>query len=263
MSENKLIPTAEEIKGIEVLAKYACESKFFKKLGELPGIFSIMMYAKEIGVNPMQAVMGGMYSIDGKIELSSRLLNLLIRKNGHKLKIIISNDEICTIEGTRKDTGESCTVSFSIKDAKSAGIFRSSGPWEKYPSDMCFARAISRLSRRLFPDVIGTSYVEGEIEEIEVSKQSKSTSYKEKEEEIIEVPDEDLDAKFFRTFQSLNQDDLNTYIASSKNTEEVMKRAISNVEGFKEWFIIKYPKKDLFLKTGEIDIIQAMEEGKL
>ena len=41
---------------------------------------------------------------------------------------------------------------------------RGGGGWEKYASDMLFARCISRLARRLFADVISTAYVEGEID---------------------------------------------------------------------------------------------------
>lgn len=271
MSEYKLIPSNEEIKGIEVMAKYACDSKFFSNLGGAPGIFSIMMYAKEIGIPPMQAVMGGMHNIQGKIQVSPALMNAMIRRSGHKLEID-SNDSRCIIKGIRKDTGETCTVSFSVEDARKANIYKSGGGWEKYPSDMCFARAISRLSRRLFPDVIGVSYVEGEIQE-ESSSIKKSLPVDSSEEnptirksrtvasESIEI---NVDEVFFRTFESLDQEDLNNFISTRPNPADTMKKALSDPEGFKKWFNEKYPKKQ---ETAEdkfsIDIIQAMKEGKI
>lgn len=158
----ELIPSQEEIKSIEIMAENAHKSKYFEKIGGYEGIFAIAMYAREMGLPIMTSLFGGMQNIQGKITIAPQLMNSMIRKAGHTLDIQ-SSDVKCTIKGTRKDTGESNTVSFSIEDAKKAGIYKNA--WEKYPSDMCFARALSRLARRLFPDVIGMAYVEGEIEE--------------------------------------------------------------------------------------------------
>ncbi len=70
------------------------------------------------------------------------------------------------------DTQECYTASFSLDDARRAGLVRSGGGWEKYASDMLFARCISRLARRLFADVISTAYVEGEIDRSEAEPHS-------------------------------------------------------------------------------------------
>jgi len=161
---NDLIPTQDEVKAIEIMSKHAVESKFVEKLGGYAGVFSIAMYAREIGVPVMMALFGGMANIMGKITIAPQLMNAMIRKAGHKMDID-SNEVRCIIKGTRKDTGECCTASFSVEEARKAGLYKEGGGWSKYPSDMCFARALSRLARRLFPDVIGMAYVEGEIEE--------------------------------------------------------------------------------------------------
>jgi hypothetical protein len=175
-----LIPNHDELKAIEVMAKNAVDSKYFDKLGGYPGIFSICMYAREMGLPVMSSLFGGMSNIMGKISIAPQLMNAMIRKAGHKLEID-STDVRCIIKGTRKDTGESCSVTFSVEDARKAGLCKAGGGWDKYPSDMCFARALSRLARRLFPDVIGMAYVEGEIEEDKPKKEAK------KEDPAIEV----------------------------------------------------------------------------
>lgn len=165
MAEYALIPSENEIKAIEVMAKNAVDSKFFHNLNGFGGIFSIALYARELGLPPMQCLFGGMHNIQGKIELSARLMNSMIRKAGHRIEIIESSDTKCTLKGSRKDSGETSTISFSLDDAKRAGIYREGSGWTKWPSDMLFARALSRLARRLFPDIIGTAYVEGELSE--------------------------------------------------------------------------------------------------
>jgi len=118
-----------------------------------------------MGVSPMTAIFGGFSNIGGKITMSAELMNSLIRRAGHKLKIEQCDNVACIIIGERADTKETATVSFTLEEARKAGLVKSGGAWEKYTSDMLFARCLSRLRRRLFPDVATRAYVEGEIEE--------------------------------------------------------------------------------------------------
>lgn len=157
------IPDTHELQVYQLIAKKAADSRLFQALGGEPGIVSVMLYARELGLPPMQAISGGLNVVKGKVELSARTINSMIRRAGHSLKILEHTDEICRIAGKRKDTGEEYEASFGIADAKRAGIFANT--WERYPRDMVFNRAISRLGRVLFADVIGNSYVEGEVKE--------------------------------------------------------------------------------------------------
>jgi hypothetical protein len=96
--------------------------------------------------------------------MSSQMMNLLIRQSGHSVtKDPKSDDTVCILHGKRSDNGDIWTESFSIDEAKRAGIYNEKSPWGKYPRDMLFARSLSRLARQLFPDVIKGCYVEGEI----------------------------------------------------------------------------------------------------
>lgn len=189
---SNLIPTNDEIKAIEVMAKAAVESKYFDKIGGYSGIFSISMYAREMGLPIMTSLFGGMQNIQGKITISPQLMNSLIRKAGHSLNIE-SDDVHCKITGTRKDTGEVCTVSFTIQEAERAGLVKEGGAWKKYPSDMCFARALSRLGRRLFPDVIGMAYVHDEIEEEKPKKNHPQISHENPNEITIDVQKKEIE----------------------------------------------------------------------
>jgi hypothetical protein len=232
-----LIPTQEEVKAIEVMAKQAVESKYVEKLGGYAGVFSIAMFARELNIPIMSALFGGMANIMGKITIAPQLMNAMIRKAGHKLKID-SNDQRCIIEGTRKDTGEKCEVSFSLEDARKAGLVKPNGGWEKYPSDMCFARALSRLARRLFPDVIGMAYVESEIEDDE--ERSKETV---EEVETVEAEADSLIA-FKEAFKSIeNMDhDLNDFLkfiseSSKKSVEDAVTQALKHGDRFSKSYL--------------------------
>lgn len=163
LRNNPGAPSEHEMMVFQTMAKAAVESKMYKGIGEQAGVMMIMLAAREIGIPPMQALNGGISIIGGKAEISARMMSALIRKAGHEIKIKECTDDVCTLIGKRSDTGETQESSFSIADAQKAGLVKVGGGWTKWPKDMCFARALSRLARQLFSDVIGIGYVEGEI----------------------------------------------------------------------------------------------------
>ncbi len=177
------MPSAQEFQMLQVIAKNAQDSGLYSGVGQQSKIFMVLLAARELGVSPMLALNGGIWNIQGKIEISARLMNGLIRRAGHSIKIVISNDTICTLLGTRSD-GDSFETSFSMDDAIKAGL-AGGNVWKKYPGDMLYNRCMSRLARRLFPDVIGNSYVEGEIresKEVEKLEQAECVEISQKQE---------------------------------------------------------------------------------
>lgn len=153
------------------LCQALMKTPHYSKMGP-EGIFAVVAKAKSLNVDPLDALNGGLYCIQGKVEMSSQMMNQLIRNVGHSIKKDPkSDDTICILHGKRADNGDEWTESFSIAEAKRAGIYNERSPWGKYPRDMLFARALSRLARQLFPDVIKGCYVEGEISQaLEVEK---------------------------------------------------------------------------------------------
>jgi hypothetical protein len=151
----------QEFQMFQVIAKNAQDSGLYAGVGQQAKIFMILLAARELGIPPMLALNGGIWNIQGKIEISARLMSSLIRRAGHKLEIK-STDKFCTIRGIRKDTGEDHEETFTWAMAEKAGLTQGN-VWKKYPEDMLYNRCISRIGRRLFADVIGTAYVEGEL----------------------------------------------------------------------------------------------------
>lgn len=251
---NDLIPSQQEIQNIEKMAKYALDSKFFEKMGGMAGIFSIMMYAKELGLNPMTSLFGGMNNVQGKIEIAAVMMNAMIRRAGHRIDILESSNEKCTLKGTRKESGETAQITFTINDAKVAGIFKAGGGWEKYTSDMLFARAISRLARRLFPDVIGSMYVEGEISDSQEDK-VETTTVNIEAEQVEDKPDITVErsAELISQFIGIeNSQLLKEYISScmsrTKNSlSETTNKWIEKKEKFIEYFNAWKDKQNLIV----------------
>jgi len=177
----------QEIEATNQICKALMQTPHYKKMGP-EGIYAIVSKAKSIGVSPMEALNGGMYFVQGKVELTSAMMNDLIRRHRHSItKDKKSDDKICILHGKRADNGDTWSESFSIEDAKTAGIYRNQ--WLKYPKDMLFARALSRLARQLFPDVIKGCYVQGEIEDVPCSTYEMITEEEAETLEKLFIPD--------------------------------------------------------------------------
>lgn len=160
---NHLVPVEHEMQVYQTMAKSAVESKFYGKFGSTAAVMSIMLSARELGISPMAALNGGLNLIQGKVEISARMMNALIRRAGHSVTTEKCTTTECVLKGKRSDTKDQDTASFSMEEAKMAGLIKPGSGWQKFPTDMLYARALSRLARRLFPDIIGCCYVEGEI----------------------------------------------------------------------------------------------------
>ena len=150
-NSNAILPSMQEFQMFQVIAKNAQDSGLYAGVGQQAKIFMILLAARELGIPPMLALNGGIWNIQGKIEISARLMSSLIRRAGHKLEIK-STDKFCTIRGIRKDTGEDHEETFTWAMAEKAGLTQGN-VWKKYPEDMLYNRCISRIGRRLFADV--------------------------------------------------------------------------------------------------------------
>jgi hypothetical protein len=186
---SQLVPTENEFQTLKTMAQMAVVSGLYQGVGSEAKIMMVLLAARELGISPMIALNGGIWNIQGKIEISARLMNSMIRRAGHSISIKHSDSTKCIIEGKRVDNGDTCIAQFTIEDARAAGISNRS-TWKTYAEDMLYSRAMSRLARRLFPDVIGSAYVEGEIRDV------KCEIVESIQEEQIEEDEETTKAKF-------------------------------------------------------------------
>ena len=224
--------TVETLEQTQKLCQALMQSPHYQKMGK-EGIFAIVQKSKAVGVDPLDALNGGMYYVQGKVEMTSTMMNDLIRRQGHSItKDKTSNAEICILHGKRKDNNDTWCENFSIEDAKQAGIYRNQ--WLKYPKDMLFARALSRLARQLFPDVIKGCYVE---EEIKQAYEAKLESPPLVTEEVVMTVDE-MRETIENNIDVPHQEHLEEYLTFcrervQKPMREVIESWLKNPEPFK------------------------------
>lgn len=202
------LPSEQELMVYQTWAKTANDSKMYRGIGAESGIMMIMLAAREYGIGPAQALNGGLHIIDGKVELSARMMCALIRKAKHSIKIVESTSQVCTLHGKRADNGDEATISFTIEEAQQAGLIKDKGAWKKTPTDMLYARALTRLARQLFADVIGIGYVEGEISNEDPHELPHAMPINEMQLEFVpEVKQADEEAMFNKICEKIDKED--------------------------------------------------------
>lgn len=123
-----------------------------------------VMIGKELGLNAFASITG-IHMVQGKPVIGANLIATMIANHrAYNYRILKSTKEVCEIEFyeskdkiVNKDTAVG-SVCFTIQEAQEAGLLGKDN-WKKYPSDMLFARAISRGARRFAPGIFGGAAV--------------------------------------------------------------------------------------------------------
>ncbi len=160
MDEGKEIVKKEEHPVLITVANALFKSGLFPNVKNSYGAFAITQYGSELGIGPMTSLQT-MAIVSGKICMGAQMMLSLAIKSGVSFKILKDDNNECQIHFKRGDL--EYTSSFSIAEAKQAGIYRDQSGWTKYPRDMLYWRTVTRGIRRVCPDVITGLYA---IEEI-------------------------------------------------------------------------------------------------
>lgn len=161
--------------GIEKYTKQLALSPYTPRIhqGEAKTFF-ILQKGLELGLSPIQSL-EQIVVISGKLAVQVECLMALVYQS-KLLEDIQQTEEgtfpkddytaVCTVK--RKDVKTPVRKTFSIADAKSAGLWGKSGPWKQYPKRMMQKRVYGWTMRDVFPDVVQGLYTVEEAQDIEV-----------------------------------------------------------------------------------------------
>ena len=152
MANEMALTTYEEVSKIGAAM---VKSGFFKSAtNEAQAIVQIWA-GREMGIGAVESLRG-IHIIDGHISLSAGLVAAQVKRSGrYNYRVKVQTAVACEIEWyeERQPVGVSA---FTIQEAAAAGL-ATKQVWKAYPSDMLFARALTRGARRFCPDVFGGS----------------------------------------------------------------------------------------------------------
>ena len=134
-------------------AKAYAESGYWPDSKSLAQALVKIEAGRTLGLAPIIA-MNEIHVIDGKPTLGAGALSMLVKSSGrYDYRVIHLTNETCTIRFFER--GETIGHStFTMKDAETAKI-KGRGPWQQYPRNMLFARALSNGVAWHCPDVTG------------------------------------------------------------------------------------------------------------
>lgn len=136
-------------------AQYLSDSDMVPKdfKGKPGNCLIAMQWGMEIGLKPLQA-MQNIAVINGRPSLWGDAVIGLAR-NSALCEYIIESDNETSATCTVKRRGEQeQSRTFSIQDAKTAGLWGKAGPWTQYPKRMLQMRARGFAIRDVFADVL-------------------------------------------------------------------------------------------------------------
>ena len=136
------------------------ESGYFKDVQSKAQAIVKVMAGAELGLPPF-ASMTGIHIIQGKPVLGANVLATLVkndpRYNYHIVTAPADQEKEMFLEWS-EGILKVGIAGYTMEEAKKAGLTNKDN-WKKYPSDMLFARAISRGARRFAPGIFGGSPV--------------------------------------------------------------------------------------------------------
>ncbi|MCM1513314.1 MAG: recombinase RecT [Oxalobacter formigenes] len=135
-----------------------------------PGnILVAMQWGMEIGLQPLQA-MQNIAVINGRPSIWGDAALAIVKGSGLLESITEEpTDEGCTCTIKRKGE-EPVARSFTVADAKKAGLLNKQGPWTNYPKRMMQMRARAFALRDVFPDVLRGVGIAEEVRDIPPEK---------------------------------------------------------------------------------------------
>lgn len=140
-----------DLSEVMTFAQIAVRSNHFGLRNVEEAAFRIL-YGRELGMSVMQSVMG-IDIIQGRPGLKAGTVASLIQRSGrYEYRVIEWTPTKCVVKffDQGEIVGES---SFTIDDAKRAGVYKDGSNWSKYPKAMLFARAITQGARAYCPSI--------------------------------------------------------------------------------------------------------------
>lgn len=177
----ELLPAPKSTAEAMELAKTLASSQLIPKaFQQRPGdVFVAMMWSHSLGIPIVQGLQG-IAVINGKPSLYGDALLAVCMGSGQMADIeetVTGNADnlTATCKVTRRGKPTPVVSTFSMADARAAGLLGKPGPWKQYTSRMLKMRARAFALRDAFPDVLSGIASAEEMQDVEGTATEKAT----------------------------------------------------------------------------------------
>lgn len=160
--ERELEP--RDLRDCEALAQRMFRSRLFSAYGTYEGVMTTILAGRELGVGAMSSLRG-FNVIDGKQQMGADLIRALVIKSGKAkyFRLTERTAERATWE-TQRGTDPPISLTYTIEEARIAGLVKPNSGWMKNPADMVTKTASAKLCRIVYADVGFNLYDPAEFE---------------------------------------------------------------------------------------------------
>lgn len=142
--------------------------------GNAGNVLIAMEMGSEVGLKPLQALQN-IAVINGRPALWGDAVLAVCQGSAawdasafsEEFEGVYPKDDFAAVCTVRRKGGKIITRTFSIADAKEAGLWSKQGPWKQYPKRMLQMRARAFAVRDGFSDVLRGLHVAEEIQDVE------------------------------------------------------------------------------------------------
>lgn len=150
--------TDDELKRTFSIAKALALSKRFPDAKTADEAFAKILVGRDLGLSPTQALTG-LHIVEGKPQIAAVTLAGFVRRDAHyDYGIKEHTEERCEIHFWWRDGDDGTFLgasTFTIAEARTAGLVKEKSNWVKWPKNMLFARAMSNGVKWFCPDLMG------------------------------------------------------------------------------------------------------------
>ena len=185
-----------DLVALQSISKELAQSRLHAHRNPADVLFVILV-GESLGLNAATALMN-IYNVNGMPAMKADLKLALAKRHPEYAGCEIdANTERCIVKMKRRNengTEESIISTFTIEDAKRAGLFPKKDNWRMYPQRMLKARAISYAVNDLFPDIVFGMLSSEEAQDID--RHTEKTMYEIIESEAEAIPGSDTNDEF-------------------------------------------------------------------
>jgi hypothetical protein len=169
MNTPELLPAVRESTRLDDLARlgqWLALSESDEKTDKARGAAAALRlyYAAELGLTPMAAA--ELTVIKGRLYVGAQLLRALAIRAGYRVYRADVTDQSCTarlVDRNGQIVGE---ATFTLDQAKAAGLIRPGSPWTTHPARMLWARASKNAIVDFAPEVALGLALDDELQEV-------------------------------------------------------------------------------------------------
>lgn len=157
----------EALRFADILSKSSIVPKDYQ--GSPGNILVAVQWGAELGLPPLQA-MQNIAVINGRPAIWGDAVIALVRASGLLESIEEDITDACATCTVKRKGEPIVSRSFSVEDAKRAGLLGKAGPWQQYPKRMLQMRARAWALRDVFADVLRGVHIGEEAQDMPAEK---------------------------------------------------------------------------------------------